>query len=71
MASGRSLRCRCPACRHEITVVIQTCEQDDGLLVRRRKCAACGYRWFTAQEPEFVLPREQVGYREKRIILRG
>lgn len=70
MPSGRSLRCRCPVCRHAVTVVVHVTEQEDGRIVRRRKCAACDHRWYTAQEPEYLVPRCQVGYRDKRIVLR-
>ena len=70
MPSGRSMRCRCPKCRHEITVVVQASDQDDGRIVRRRKCAECDYRWFTVQEPEYVAKREEIGYRYGRPIVR-
>jgi transcriptional regulator NrdR family protein len=63
------MRARCPKCGHGITTVIQVCEQADGRIARRRKCASCDHRWFTAQEPEYVVPRDQVAYRMKRMVL--
>lgn len=51
-------------------MVVHVTEQEDGRIVRRRKCAACDHRWYTAQEPEYLVPRCQVGYRDKRIVLR-
>ena len=72
MPSGRSLRCRCPVCRHEVTIVVQAADQPDGRIVRRRRCAACEHRWFTVQEPEYLVPRSQVKYQDMapRMVLR-
>lgn len=70
MASGRWMRCRCPVCRHEVTIVVQSADQADGRIVRRRKCAACDHRWFTVQEPEYLVPASQVTYPSKRMVLR-
>jgi transcriptional regulator NrdR family protein len=65
----QSMRCRCPKCGHGVTTVVQVCEQGDGRIARRRKCALCDHRWFTVQEPEYVVPREQVSYHLKKIKL--
>jgi transcriptional regulator NrdR family protein len=70
MPSGRSMRCRCPKCRHDITVVVQASDQDDGRIVRRRKCAECDHRWFTVQEPEYLAPKSVIGYRYGRLVVR-
>lgn len=40
--------------------------QDDGLLVRRRKCTVCGHGWFTAQQPEFLVPAADICYVGKK-----
>jgi transcriptional regulator NrdR family protein len=63
------MRCRCPKCGHGVTTVVQVCEQGDGRIARRRKCALCDHRWFTVQEPEYVVPRDQVAYRNKVIVV--
>ncbi len=70
MPSGRSLRCRCPVCRHELTLVVQASNQDDGMIVRRRKCQACDHRWYTLQEPEYMVKAEAVSYRYGRMVVR-
>lgn len=66
---ARWLRCSCPVCRHPTSRVVATNEMADGTLVRERRCSACDYRWFTAQEPEYVLPRAQVVYSGKKPAL--
>jgi hypothetical protein len=32
----------------------------DGVTVRHCVCSACEHRFFTAQEPEYLVPRERV-----------
>lgn len=62
-------RCRCPKCRHPESRVVATNDMPDGMVVRKRKCVACGGLWFTAQEPEYVVPADAVAYRERRLVL--
>jgi transcriptional regulator NrdR family protein len=62
--------CRCPECNHRISRVVQSHEQRDGQMVRRRKCGLCGHQWFTVQPPEEVLDRERVRYQDRRPMLR-
>ena len=52
----------CPQCRSENTRVVMTTESvdDASLVIRRRCCNDCSHRFFTAQEPEYLLRREQV-----------
>jgi transcriptional regulator NrdR family protein len=53
-------RFSCPACRHPATGVISTYSLSDGLSVRRRRCLECDHRWYTAQEPEYLLRSSDV-----------
>lgn len=42
---------RCPYCRHADSRVIDSREQDEGQLIRRRRsCAECGRRFTTVEE---------------------
>lgn len=57
---ARWVRCRCPKCHHPTSKVVSTKEADGGVLVRLRRCCACEAAWYTAQEPEYVIPRAAV-----------
>ena len=59
---GRRLASRfpCPRCRHPGSKVLRTGESDDGVVTRERRCSDCGHQWFTAQEPEWVVPRDEI-----------
>jgi len=49
--TGRPLPMRCPYCRHADSRVIDSREQDEGQLIRRRRsCAECGRRFTTVEE---------------------
>lgn len=63
-------RCRCPKCRHDVSRVQSSSAQEDGTYVRIRVCAGCGQTWWTAQEPEYVLPVALRGYRRGKPIMR-
>lgn len=60
-ANGRRKRFafRCPQCRSERTRVVMTSEADH-LVIRRRCCDDCQHRFFTAQEPEYLIRRELI-----------
>jgi len=34
----------------------------NGLIVRKRHCKACNYRWFTGQDPEYQVPEDKIFY---------
>ena len=42
---------KCPECCSS-SRVITTNRLDDGIVVRRRGCNSCDYRWYTKQLPE-------------------
>lgn len=63
-------KCRCPECNHWISKVVQSNEQRDGRIVRRRHCVRCDHKWFTVQPPEVSVDRERVVYRDKMPTLR-
>ena len=69
-ASSRWIRCRCPKCRSGRSRVVTTSEMADGRIVRERRCALCDWRWFTCQEPEYVVERGLVVYEGKRAVMR-
>ena len=48
-------RAACPKCRSGNTKVIITRSSTNGLLVRRRSCRDCGHRFWTLQEPEWLI----------------
>ncbi len=58
-------RFHCPRCRDGRTKVIASHDPGDGVMVRRRRCEACGHGWYTAQEPEYLLRADQVVYSRK------
>lgn len=64
------IRCKCPACRHPVTRVLRTGEMDDGTVIRQRECKACSHRWFTGQEPEYVIPSRLVRWTRDRPTLK-
>lgn len=52
---ARWIRCGCPKCREPLSKVLATKDWGDGVIVRHRACTACDHRWFTAQEPEYLV----------------
>lgn len=62
--------CRCPECGHRVSKVVQTHEQRDGQLIRRRRCSRCDHKWFTVQSPEVAVDRERIRYQDKVPVLR-
>jgi len=57
--SNRQARA-CPKCRHHESRVTNTSRTTDGMIVRQCLCKGCGYKFFTAQEPEYLVPRHAV-----------
>lgn len=53
-------RCNCPSCRHPASRVVTTFNLSDGRIVRRRRCPECDHRWYTQQEPEFIIKPESL-----------
>ena len=56
--------CPCPKCREPLTKVLCSGWEDGGEIVRQRKCPNCEHKWFTAQEPEYIVRPELVGWNE-------
>ncbi len=67
---GRKLptKCSCPNCRSKITRVVLTNENEDGVTARKRKCPECGHVFFTAQEPEYLVRKEQITWVKGRPV---
>lgn len=65
--NGRAVNCRmpCPKCKHPITRALITGDSE-GVIVRRRQCADCGHRFYTAQEPEYLIPDDRIYYVRSR-----
>jgi hypothetical protein len=40
---------------------------DTGPIVRRRECAKCKNRWYTNQDPEYMVASDRVRYVDKRL----
>jgi hypothetical protein len=59
---GRRQRvaCPCPKCRNPITKVLRSGAEDGGEIIRRRFCARCGHRFYTAQEPEYIINEKRL-----------
>lgn len=59
---GRRQRvaCPCPKCRNPITKVTRSGAEDGGEIVRRRLCEQCGHRFYTCQEPEYVITEQRL-----------
>lgn len=47
----------CLECRSRNTFVVLTTRIEDGTIIRRRCCKACGHRWYTQQQPEIPLSK--------------
>lgn len=58
----RGVEFPCPKCRGVKSRVVSTHSQDDGVRVRARKCLECGHRWFTAQDPEYLVRRDSISW---------
>ncbi len=58
----RRVSCPCPKCREQMTKVLHTGGGDGGEIIRQRLCPTCNHRWFTAQEPEYIIPPDTVGW---------
>jgi transcriptional regulator NrdR family protein len=63
----KSARFACPKCKYEFTRVIMTTTMSTGPIVRRRECTKCEFRWYTGQEPEYLLPAKKVKYIDRGI----
>ena len=46
---------KCPKCGARNVRVCMTKSTDDGVNIRRRICLGCDHRWYTGQEPEYVV----------------
>lgn len=42
----------CPHCNSKVTYVVFTNQDENGVIVRRRKCKTCDYKWYTYQSKE-------------------
>jgi len=59
----------CPKCRNPQSSVVLTRHTEHGESVRRRSCEECGHKWFTMQEPEFLLSRDAVRWSGNQLRL--
>ena len=59
----------CPKCRSGLTPVIVTKQTEHGETIRRRGCKECGHKWFTLQEPEYLLPVGSVKWSGSQLVL--
>lgn len=62
MGYKRSGRWRCLKCGAQESGVVTAHTDESGVTIRRRKCLQCGHRWYTAQEPEYLVKTEDVCY---------
>ena len=46
---------RCPKCGVYDSRVGLTKRTEDGVSIRRRICRQCDFRWYTGQEPEYLV----------------
>ena len=60
-----AIQVKCPACGAATTFVVLTRQIEGGVLIRRRKCTSCDFRWYTEQEPEVLLSRYQIQWNER------
>jgi DNA-directed RNA polymerase subunit M/transcription elongation factor TFIIS len=63
MPNDRRLRIQlraCPKCRYHSSRVLYTSRTSDGLTLRHCLCESCGHKFFTAQEPEYLVPNDRV-----------
>jgi len=56
----RRVSCPCPKCREQLTKVLRSGAEDGGITVRQRTCPACGHKWYTVQEPEYIVPKDKI-----------
>lgn len=66
---------RCPECNSSRLEVVSTNSATDGRVVRRRHCLICSHRFYTIQQLEVLLPKEQFkwvdGQRAAIVMLDG
>lgn len=54
--NSKRVACPCPKCREPYSKVLRSASEPGGEIVRFRLCPACEHRWYTAQEPEYIIP---------------
>ena len=60
----------CPKCRHGLSDVVTSAAQDDGVRVRVRICRKCGHKFWTAQDPEWLVPVAKRAYLGRKPIIK-
>ena len=58
----------CPVCGESKSYVISTKPVENGpfALVRYRRCASCGFKWYVGQGPEVLLESVKWNGRDKK-----
>lgn len=59
----------CPHCRGPVSKCSQTGLDENGVRVRIRRCQSCFETFWTAQEPEYVVPVRLRAWRSKKPII--
>ena len=60
MSGRRNPPICCPSCRSGDVMVLRSDTMPSGLTVRSRRCGDCSRRFFTCQEPEYLIARDKV-----------
>lgn len=62
----RFMRFSCPSCRSKLTLVISSTAMESGVVVRRRVCETCQFKWYTGQEPEYLINNSKIRFINRR-----
>jgi transcriptional regulator NrdR family protein len=65
-----AIQIACPNCKSKTTFVVSSNQDQEGKLVRRRKCNECGHRWYTLQYPEVEISKYQLSWHNKKPFIK-
>jgi transcriptional regulator NrdR family protein len=59
----------CPNCDFKTSRVISTSNNDNGEIIRYRKCFHCDYNWYTLQHAEVFISRYKLSWKNKKAFI--
>jgi transcriptional regulator NrdR family protein len=60
-----AIQVKCVACGAATTYVVLTRQLEGGVLIRRRRCTSCDFRWYTEQEPEVPISKYKLRWKAR------
>ena len=65
-----AVQASCPQCNSKLTYIVSTTQDNNGHLIRRRRCDSCKHRWYTLQYPEVEISKYQLAWKGKKPFLK-